>query len=150
MRFFSIIIAALLIIEGTAGQSLTGTIRDLTGAPIPGASIRLTNTQTGISIDTQGNEAGLYRATALPPGNYQVEVQAPGFKLLRREVALQVGQVLALDLTLQVGEQNETVNVVESASAIESQSSQITQAVTRQMLSGLPRPRRWRRWRREW
>src|SRR4029079_6015750 len=60
----------------------------------------------------------------------------------RGPLTLQVSQTVALDLTLQVGQQSATVNVVESAPFTYAQSSNIAQAVTRQMLSGLPLPNR--------
>ena len=77
------------------------------------------------------------------PGSYRVEADAVGFDhLTRGPLTLQVSQTLALDLTLQVGQQNATVNVVEAAPLTESQSSNIAQAVNRQMLAGLPLPNR--------
>ena len=57
-------------------------------------------------------------------------------------MTLQVSQTLALDLTLQVGQQNATVNVMEAAPLTESQSSNVAQVVNRQMLAGLPLPNR--------
>ncbi len=72
-----------------------------------------------------------------------MEADAAGFDhLTRGPVTLQVSQTLALDLTLQVGQQNATVNVVEAAPVTESQTSNVAQAVNRQMLAGLPLPNR--------
>src|SRR4029078_12573125 len=62
--------------------------------------------------------------------------------LSRGPITLQVSQTLAIDLTLQVGQQNQTVNVVEAAPLVESQSSNVSQTVNRQMLNGLPLPNR--------
>jgi hypothetical protein len=70
-------------------------------------------------------------------------VKAPGFdRLARSGVAVEVGQVVALDLTLAVGARSETLTVTEAAPLTESQSSHISQTVNRQMLAGLPLPNR--------
>ena len=79
----------------------------------------------------------------MTPGNYQLEAELPGFnRLTRGPLTLQVSQTLPIDLTLQVGQVNETVDVTEAAPLIESQSSDIGQAINRQMLTALPLPNR--------
>jgi hypothetical protein len=105
--------------------------------------VRVANEQTGVSQETVSNESGIYRAVSLVPGSYRLEVNAPGFdRLVRPGLSLQIGQVLAADLTLSVGAQNETITVTEAAPLTESQSSNIAQVVNREMLNGLPLPNR--------
>ena len=62
--------------------TLTGTIKDATGAPVPSARIKIVNTATGVSVETLSNEEGLYRAGSLVPAAYRVEVDLPGFDRL--------------------------------------------------------------------
>src|SRR5450755_447803 len=133
-----------LMASGQSGNStISGYIRDASEAAIPTAKVRLTNVETGVQLETVTNSAGLYRAGTLVPGSYRIEADAVGFDhLTRGPLTLQVSQTLALDLTLQVGQQNATVNVVEAAPVTESQSSNIAQTVSRQMLNGLPLPNR--------
>jgi len=101
------------------------------------------NLESGVQVETVTNDSGLYRAGALLPGSYQIEVDSGGFDHLSRgPITLQVSQTVAIDLTLQVGQQNQTVNVVEAAPLVESQSSNVSQTVNRQMLNGLPLPNR--------
>ena len=89
------------------------------------------------------NESGLYRVVALLPGTYQVGVEADGFdKISRGPVVLQVSQTVAIDVTLQVGQRSEAVQVTEAGPLVESQSSNVAQVVNRQMLNGLPLPNR--------
>ncbi|HEY6393297.1 MAG TPA: carboxypeptidase regulatory-like domain-containing protein [Bryobacteraceae bacterium] len=134
---------AILLLAQSGSSTISGLVNDPTGAPVPKAAVKIVNEQTGSSINQETNEAGLYRAGSLAPGVYRIEIEAGGFeKVVRRPVTLEVGQVIALDLVLQVGHASETVNVTEAAPLVESQSSNVSQAVTRQMLTGLPLPNR--------
>jgi hypothetical protein len=127
----------------SGNSTISGIVRDASDAPVPTARVRIVNVETGVQTDTVSNSAGLYRAGALVPGSYRIEADAVGFALLTRgPITLQVSQTLAVDLALQVGQQNATVNVLEAALVTESQSSNIAQAVDRQMLAGLPLPNR--------
>src|SRR4051794_3184922 len=136
----------LLVSLGSAQSgsgTLTGTVKDATGAPVPAARIRIVNTASGVSVETISNAEGLYRASSLVPAAYRLEVDLPGFdRLVRTNVVVEVGQVVSLDLTLAVGAQTETMTVTEAAPLTDSQSSNIAQTVNRQMLAGLPLPNR--------
>jgi hypothetical protein len=129
---------------GQSGSSvISGNIKDPTGAVIPGAQVKVVNQATGVAVDAVSNELGLYRAASLAPGNYRLEVTVEGFdRLVRGPVVVEVGQVLALDLTLQVGQNNQTVTVTEAAPLVESQTSNVSQLVNQKMLIGLPLPSR--------
>jgi hypothetical protein len=145
--FLRIVLILILLTAAMTAQSgsgaVSGSILDPTGAPVPRARITVVNEQTGIGQPTLSNETGAFRATSLPPGTYRVEVEADGFqKLARGPLTLEVGQVLALDLTLEVGKGTETITVTEAAPLTESQTSQVGQLVNRQMLAGLPLPNR--------
>src|SRR5436190_367724 len=134
----------VLLIQAQVGSSvLTGRIADPSGASIPGARVKVVNEPTGIEQLTAANETGVYRAASLAPGAYRVEVEADGFqKLVRGPVTVEVGQVLALDLELQLGQAAGMVSVTEAAPLIDSQTSSVGQVVNRQMLAGLPLPNR--------
>ena len=146
MRFGRVLLIAFstsLALAQSGNSTISGSVKDASEAAVPEARVKITNVETGVQFDTVTNDSGLYRAGALVPGSYRIEADAVGFDhLTRGPVTLQVGQTLAIDLTLQVGQQNETVNVVEAAPLTESQSSNIAQVVNRQMLTGLPLPNR--------
>src|SRR5215467_8691546 len=129
---------------GQSGNStISGTVKDATNAVVPDALIRAINVETGVQVETRSNEEGLYRVPALVPGSYRIEAEAAGFdRLTRGPIVVQVSQTVALDLIVQVGQQATTVNVDATAPVTESQSSNIGQAVNRQMLAGLPLPNR--------
>jgi hypothetical protein len=128
-----------------AGTStISGVVRDSTDAPLPGAVVKVVNEDTGVASETVANGDGLYRVPALVPGHYRVEINLEGFeRTVRRPITLEVSQTLAVDVVLGVAAQSETVNVSgETPLVIESQSSDIAQTVTRQMLDALPLPNR--------
>src|SRR5215471_15782076 len=136
--FFPLIAAAQ---SGTS--TISGTVKDPTGAAVPSAKITVVDEQTGVTQASASNESGIFRLGSLLPGSYRVEIEADGFqKLVRGPVTLEVGQIISLDLALQVGNMSETVNVTESAPLVESQTSNVNQVVNRQMLNGLPLPNR--------
>jgi hypothetical protein len=134
---------AVLMCAQSGSSVLSGNVKDASGAPIPNAKIKVTNVESRVELNTVTNEDGLYRLGALVPGGYQIDVQAEGFdRASRGPVTLQVSQIAALDFTLQVGQQSESINVVEAAPIVDSQSSNVGQTVNRQMLAGLPLPNR--------
>ncbi len=145
-KYTSFVVFILLSVTTWAqsgNSAISGNLKDATGAAISGANVIVKNLESGVQVPTVTNESGLYRAGALLPGNYQIDVDASGFDHLSRgPVTLQVSQTIAIDVTLQVGQQSQTVNVVEAAPLVESQSSSVSQTVDRQMLNGLPLPNR--------
>src|SRR4051812_16147179 len=132
---------ALLAQSGTS--TISGIVKDTSGGTIPGAQVRVVNEDTNVVLDTLTNQEGLYRVGALVPGKYRVEVELSGFEpVIRRPIVLEVGQTLAIDVMLDIARQSEAVDVVASAPVVETQSSNITQTVTREMLAALPLPNR--------
>src|SRR5438270_1661841 len=139
--FIAAVPAALFAQTGSG--AITGAVRDASGAPLPGATIKITNSETGVAVESPSNESGVYRASSLVPGAYRLEADAPGFEhLVRPRIVVEVGQIIAIDLTLAVGAQSDTLTVTESVPLTESQSSSIGQVVNRQMLAALPLPNR--------
>ena len=127
-----------------AGSStMTGAIRDASGLAVPGATVTVTNEATGISVDTISNEQGLYRVPALVPGRYRLTVGLEGFEQFSRSaLVVEVGQTLVVDVVLAIEGHSETVDVKADAPLVESQTSNIGQVVTEQMLDALPLPNR--------
>src|SRR5262249_10522157 len=131
------------LVAQSGSSTIVGLVADSTGGPIPGASVLVRNEDTGVTADTVSNEEGLYRVGALVPGKYDVEIMVDGFEpALRRGLTLAVSQTLAVDVALEVARQNETVSVEATVPLVESQTSNITQTVTREMLTALPLPNR--------
>ena len=93
--------------------TITGSVKDQSGAIVPKATVTVTNTQTNISVKTEADDTGFYIVPSLRPGEYSVTVESAGFsKVVRSGVTLQVAQVARIDLTLQPGQLTESVEVV--------------------------------------
>lgn len=91
-------------------STITGTVRDATGAAIPNAKVTVRNEGTGISRDTTTNDSGGYTVSNIPAGRYTVEVEAQGFKRYQRTGNLLDANIpLGVDPALDVGAVNETV-----------------------------------------
>ena len=104
-----LVVGFLLLLAGTSAvaqetrSTISGTVRDEQGV-IPGASVKVTNTGTGVTQQLTTNTSGYFEARLLNAGNYDVVVEMTGFKTLRRAgVTLSSGQTLAIPLTLEIG-----------------------------------------------
>ena len=83
---------------------LVGTIKDNSGAVVPGVKVALTNEATGVSRSATTGDDGNYIFTSLQPGRYTLSAEAPDFsKAVRTNVELQVNQRAEIDLELEVG-----------------------------------------------
>jgi hypothetical protein len=92
--------------------SLVGTVTDSSGAVIPGVSVKVISDGTNASVNLETDAAGEYRAVNLTPGNYIVEAEKSGFqRYVTRGLVLQVAQEARLDVRLQVGGLEQTVEV---------------------------------------
>src|SRR5918999_5228515 len=102
------------IAQETRG-TISGTVRDEQGV-IPGASVKVTNTGTGVTQQLTTNTSGYFEAPLLIAGTYEVAVEMTGFKTLRRTgVTLSSGQTLALPLALEIGTIAEEITVTGEA-----------------------------------
>jgi hypothetical protein len=118
---------------------LTGSVMDPSGAPIGNAKISLTNAETGAVREINTAADGSYTATLLPPGTYNITVEAPGFsKLLQSGVHLDVNQRARVDLALKVGQVTEIVEVEARAPMLESQSSSLGSVIGERFVNELP------------
>lgn len=119
--------------------TLTGTIRDNTGAVIPSAPVTLKNTATGFIRELKTNSAGEYVAAALPPGQYNLTVSVTGFRKYQADgVILRVAQDARIDVTMQVGNLHEEVTVHgEGLAQVNTQSSELGGTITGKELTQL-------------
>ena len=122
-----------------AGATLTGTVSDPSGAIIPNAQVTITDVATGVSRAVSSNSTGLYIAPNLLPATYEVKVAAQGFKTqVNKGIVLTVGAEQLLDVTLQVGQANQTVEVTTEAPTVELTSSEIGATVNSTTVRELP------------
>ena len=142
-NYFSILVFYFLCAISAAGQSFTGsilgTVKDESGAVVPQATVIITNPAINLRNEVRPDESGNYIAPQLPPGQYSVEVSAPGFKKFVREgITIQVQQQARIDITLTVGEVTESVVVTSDAPLLESTTSSIGKVVDNRRIVDLP------------
>jgi hypothetical protein len=132
-------------ISGAAAQTrptaadLVGTVRDQTGAVLPGVIVTATNTATNVPRSTTTQTDGRYAIQALPPGIYRVESTLPGFVTeTRNELTLRLGELVELDFTLRVAGTAESVNVVADAPVVDVQKTAVASVVSQQQIESLP------------
>jgi len=100
-----ILLAAQAAFGQVVGAILSGTVSDPSGAVIPGAKVTIRNISTGVATQVTTNQNGIYNATNLLPGDYQVNVVATGFSPQQRSgLTLTVGEKQLLNMQLKVGD----------------------------------------------
>ncbi len=147
MRKTFLVLMALVCLMFLPGQaiaqyengSIVGTVHDSSGAVMPSATVTVTNTATGVVSTRQTNDSGDYEVPGLRVGQYNIEVTKTGFAPARaKDITVSVGARQRIDLTLQVGETSETVEVSGVALQVETDSSQRSQVVTQYQSAALP------------
>jgi iron complex outermembrane recepter protein len=91
--------------------SITGSIRDSSGAAIPGATVRIVNESSGAIAESVTDAQGAYRSDALAPGRYRVEISLDGFEAVARQTVVATDQTAAIDVTLVPSKLTEAVVV---------------------------------------
>ena len=108
---------------GQATAQISGTVRDPSGAVLPGVEITATQTETGIARTTVTNETGFYVLASLPLGPYRLEAALAGFRTFAQSgIVLQVSSNPVIDPIMQVGQVSETVEVQANAAQVETRS----------------------------
>ena len=119
--------------------SIVGTVRDQTGATVAAAKVTVTDVDHGSHLDIVTNESGEFVASPLRLGRYTVTVEHPGFKkAVTPPVSLDVQQRIAMDVTLQVGQISESIEVTGAAPLLETETSELGQVVDNKRVANLP------------
>lgn len=118
---------------------LTGRVADQNGGAVVGATITATNLGTKIQTAATTNDEGLYFIPLLPPGDYEVDVKASGFRPIRQSgVKLDVQQVARVDIALEAGQLSDSVNVTAGAQLTEAETSSLGQVIENKRINELP------------
>jgi hypothetical protein len=134
---FALLICGQLFAGVTA--SISGTVKDASGASVPGATVTATNTDTGVSETQTSNAQGYYSFQSLPLGKYTIEFQQKGFKAYRQTgLTLDVNDALLVDANLQVGQTNVVVEVTADALHVETVSSQMGEVIESKQMTDVP------------
>jgi hypothetical protein len=135
--------AALLVVAaGLRGQTtgaLEGTLRDPSGAVVPGAKLRVFDTGTSAARSATTDGAGRYLALRLAPGNYEITASHPGFRdQARTQIGVEAGATVRLDFVLELGEARDRVVVAADAVLVDASPTGSGGAVKQQQMESLP------------
>src|SRR6202163_4751459 len=124
--------------QGNAGRIL-GAISDQSGGAVVGSTVTISDVQRGTSRTLTADETGAYNAPNLLPGTYTVRADFKGFKSTeRRNIELEVGQEIRVDLSLQPGEQTQVVTVSEALPLMETTNAELGGTLGNQVINDLP------------
>ncbi len=117
---------------------ILGTVTDSAGAVLPNAKVTVVNIATSDARTTQTTGTGDFVVNLLPPGQYTVTIEAPAFKKSVTSVTLVAGDRARVDSQLQVGESSQTVEVIATTPALQTDSSLMRDTVSAQSVQDLP------------
>ncbi len=119
--------------------AITGVLRDPTGAGVPVAQIRATQSDTGVAYSAESTGTGDYRIPALPAGKYRITAEATGFKrTVHDDIMVTAGTTIRLDLALEIGSVSEQVEVSAQTPLLETDSARVATNVTQKLVDNLP------------
>src|SRR5260370_25031842 len=133
-----VILCALPAAAQTATARIEGIVTDATGSVLPGATVTATNTGTNASRVDVSNATGAYTLTALPVGDYRVQIDLSGFKPQVTPITLSVNQVARIDFKMQLGGVSEQLAVTAAAPLIEKSTSEISTLIDEKQIENLP------------
>jgi len=134
------LLTTALLAQNPYGR-ITGRVVDSSGAVIPNAMVRVENIGTNVQTDILSDSQGNYDARNLIPGQYHVIVEKPGFKRYRRgPIEVRVGDVLTVDVSLEIGDGTESVTVTAETPLLEAASANVGQVIDRRRLIDLSMP----------
>jgi len=145
---FRLVLSAVLLLTGfgarnlhaqAVGATLTGTVTDASGGSVINAAVAILNTATGETRNVTTNADGIYSAPNLIPGSYSVTVTATGFsKTVQSGLTLTVGATQTLNISLQVGQASQTVEVTAEAPTVNLTNAEIGALTTETTIKELP------------
>ena len=146
-RFFRILLSAIClswlmaigVLAQTGTSRITGSVTDPTGAVLPNAKVTARNEATGVSYTAQTSSAGTYSFDSVPVGNYEIKVEAQGFRTYSSTAnVLTVGAPLVVDAAMQVGAASEVVSVQGAYERLATTNAALGDVVERKTITELP------------
>lgn len=136
--FVGIVLSGSAAAQG-AGGAISGTIKDETGAVLPGVTVTVKNTDTGIARELTSDEGGRFSAQNLPPGPYDVTAGIAGFaSTVRSGIRLTVGREAVVDFGLKVGQLEDVVTVLGESPTINTTNGSTGGLIAEEQIKNLP------------
>ena len=129
------------VAQGETTSAIVGDVRDVTNAVVPGATVTITDHETGLKRSARTDDAGRFNFPQLKPGTYSVKAEAPGFETQQNSnVVSGLGQKQRVDLTLKIARSNEAVEVSSEAPLINPENANTSTTLNAPALENLPNP----------
>jgi hypothetical protein len=143
MRIFAMLVVlvsgSLIARAQQITGSISGTVKDASGAMVTTATIKATNAGTGFSRVTTAGSDGVYLIQYLPVGKYTVQVDAQGFKKFEQQnLSVAVDQTATLNVTLDIGAQTQTVTVTEAPPLVDTSTAELGRTIQPAEIIGMP------------
>src|SRR5215475_7315404 len=138
MRWGIFLSLLTLCLYGQSFASIEGRIVDTSQRPVSGVRVEVRAKATGAARYALTNESGLFEVPSLSPAEYSLEATATGFSPVTREIKVEVGQHMSLDLTLTVTARQETIAVIATAESLKTQDVSLGEVVESKGVQDLP------------
>jgi hypothetical protein len=135
-----LVFAPVLVSAQTSGNgNINGTLTDQSGAAVPNSTVVVLNTDTGVTRTITTNADGVFTASFLLPGHYELTAGGNGFgKVNRKNLVLTVGQVLTVDVTLPPASVSTEVIVTSESPLVDTDKTEVAQTIDQSLISNLP------------
>jgi Carboxypeptidase regulatory-like domain/TonB dependent receptor-like, beta-barrel len=139
LALFALVLLPAVVFAQIDTGSVVGSVKDPSGAAIPGATVTLKNGATGVVRVVTTNDDGRYQFAAVTPGKYSVQASAPNFESnVYSDVDINVQSRPAVDFTLKVGQSTQVVEVTSAIPVLKTESADIGGVVEGQQINDLP------------
>ncbi len=136
---FGLLLTSIPVFGQAEAGSISGTVKDATGAVITGATVVVKNLATGVERTATTGGIGQYQIPSLTPGNYQVTISLAKFQTYRTSAEVTVGSVSTVDAQLTVGQSSAVIEVVGGAATqVNTETQELSQLVNTQQMAQLP------------
>ncbi len=141
--FFVLVVLALVGLpvfgQATSSGTLTGTVTDPTGAVVPGASVTVTNNDTGQKFEAKTNDEGIFTIPVLASGLYTASITVKGFKQAKvTAIKIDAGKPSSFAVALEIGSPDQTVTIVGSAELLQTQTATVGTTLNGRQITDIP------------
>jgi hypothetical protein len=126
--------------QGETTSAIIGQVSDASGAAVPGATVTVTNKETGLRRSASTDDSGRFNFPQLKPGAYSVKVEAEGFEPQNDAVSSALGQKQTLDFRLKIAQSKETVEISSEAPILNPETANTSTTLNAHALQDLPNP----------
>jgi hypothetical protein len=136
---FAVVMLVAINSWAGVGGSVSGTVKDASGAVVPNAGVDAINVDTGVQRQAATNGQGFYSFADLPVGRYKIAIQKTGFKPYERTgVTVDANSTLTIDVVLPVGDRREILTVAENQVEVETTSTQVGEVISSERMTAVP------------